>query len=366
MITHLPCRSWCDHCVRGKASDDAHVTRQEVGTGVPRWGMNCFYLGREPEKAEARDGAASSSHEPAAFRPAVEAQGGDGETQQKRCSIALARPLGPCSRLSRQRRGGDGFALSVALQGLKFTGRTAVICLVDQERSIKGFADLAQTHRQHSRHEEVYTERVDLDSAILPWLNRHAGWSVFTYNMKVDGKTPYERLRHTAECRTRFEQLLGRGEAGRPAQNDAGSSAQAPRAAETDAYAQVDSAAGHSVHAAAAGSCAHAAGSPAQDDAGGTAQNEDATPNEGSPAKAARLTGGLPILREPGWLAGPEGASHLCAPGGASEVLDAAVGSSASAALAAELDGGTRAGSTAQLAKAAKGARQRTLNGNEL
>ena len=69
MITHLPFRSWCDHCVRGKASDDAHVARQEVSTGVPRWGMDYFFLGREPEKVEARDGAASSSHEPAALRP---------------------------------------------------------------------------------------------------------------------------------------------------------------------------------------------------------------------------------------------------------------------------------------------------------
>ena len=26
-LTHLPFRSWCDHCVRGKAVDDAHRPR---------------------------------------------------------------------------------------------------------------------------------------------------------------------------------------------------------------------------------------------------------------------------------------------------------------------------------------------------
>ena len=201
----------------------AHVTRQEVSTGVPRWGMDYFFLGREPEKVEARDGAASSSHEPAALCPAAEAQGGDRAKVVLNCldqaSGAVFPALPP----------GDGCAPSVALEGLKFTGRTAVICLVDQERSIKALADLVQTHKQHattlldiprgssqsaggterasyevakqmramrSRLEEVYTTRVDLDSAILPRLVCHAGRLITHFQVKVDGKTPYERLRH--------------------------------------------------------------------------------------------------------------------------------------------------------------------------
>ena len=120
---------------------------------------------------------------------------------------------------------------------------------------------------------------------------------------------------------------------------------------------QVDSAAGSSAHAAATGSPAGAPGSPAQDDAGSPADDEDMTPNEGSPAKAARLIGGLPTLHEPGWLAGPGGVSHLCALGGASEVLNASAGSSASETLATELS--THAGRPAQQAK---GARQQALN----
>ena len=47
-----------------------------------------------------------------------------------------------------------------------------------------------------SRLEEVYTTRVDLDSTILPWLVRHARWLITHIQDKVDGKTPYERLRH--------------------------------------------------------------------------------------------------------------------------------------------------------------------------
>ena len=47
-----------------------------------------------------------------------------------------------------------------------------------------------------SRLEEVYATRVDLDSAILPWLVGYAGWLITHFQVKVDGKTPYERLRH--------------------------------------------------------------------------------------------------------------------------------------------------------------------------
>ena len=32
-LTHLPCRSWCDHCVRGKAVDDAHRPRIDPDRG---------------------------------------------------------------------------------------------------------------------------------------------------------------------------------------------------------------------------------------------------------------------------------------------------------------------------------------------
>ena len=115
---------------------------------------------------------------------------------------------------------------------------------------------------------------------------------------------------HSAECRARFEQLLGRGgaaAAGSPA-DAAGRSAQEPQP-ETDAAMQVDSAVGSSAHAAATGSSVDAAGSHAQDDAVSPADDEDMMPNEGSPAKAARLIGGLPTLRGLAWLAGPEGSA---------------------------------------------------------
>ena len=48
--THLPFRSWCEHCVRGKAADDGHRAVSDAG-GDPKWGMDYFFLSRaeDPE-----------------------------------------------------------------------------------------------------------------------------------------------------------------------------------------------------------------------------------------------------------------------------------------------------------------------------
>ena len=53
-----------------------------------------------------------------------------------------------------------------------------------------------QVRTLRSRAEQVYEERIDTDHKLLPWMVRHAGWLITHYQVKADGKTPYERLRH--------------------------------------------------------------------------------------------------------------------------------------------------------------------------
>ena len=45
-FTHLPFRSWCDHCVRGKAVDDAHRPRIDPHKGEAKMGVDHFFLAR--------------------------------------------------------------------------------------------------------------------------------------------------------------------------------------------------------------------------------------------------------------------------------------------------------------------------------
>ena len=53
-LTHLPFRSWCDHCVKGKAVDDAHRPRIDSHRGEAKVGMDYFFLARATDPRHAK------------------------------------------------------------------------------------------------------------------------------------------------------------------------------------------------------------------------------------------------------------------------------------------------------------------------
>ena len=124
-------------------------------------------------------------------------------------------------------KGGDPYALAVAFEAIKFTGRTRLIIMSDQENAVKNLVNMIRDSRAHetgvintpkgssasaggieranyevekqirtlrSRFEENYGESVGLDHKMLPFLVRHRA-QITQYQVKSDGKTPYERLR---------------------------------------------------------------------------------------------------------------------------------------------------------------------------
>ena len=125
-------------------------------------------------------------------------------------------------------KGADDYALAMIHESLKFTGRNRIIILSDQENSIKKVASMVRNSRPEetvllntpvgssasaggiercnyeckkqirtlrSRFEEVYKQPLTLDHVVLPWLVRHGAWQITHYQVKSDGRTPYERLR---------------------------------------------------------------------------------------------------------------------------------------------------------------------------
>jgi len=115
-LSHLPFRSWCDYCVRGKAREDDHPRRQPEPAGLPKWCMDYFFMKTAKEAPRA-----------AAFLNCLDAQSG--------AVFAAA-----------VHKGGSEYALAVATEGLKFTGRSDIMCLTDQEPAVKTLAlDLAQS-----------------------------------------------------------------------------------------------------------------------------------------------------------------------------------------------------------------------------
>ena len=191
-LTHLPFRSWCDHCVRGKGVDDAHTPRIDPHRG------EAFFLATATDPPHAM-----------AVLNCLDFQSG---------AVFSAMVL----------RGGDQYALAVALEAIKFTGRTRLIIMSDQENAVENLVDMIRDIRTHqtamintpkgssasaggfvranyevekqfrtlkSRYEENYGESVGLDHKMLPFLVRHCAWLIMHYQVKSDGQTPYERLR---------------------------------------------------------------------------------------------------------------------------------------------------------------------------
>ena len=105
-------------------------------------------------------------------------------------------------------KGGDPYALAVALEAIKFMGRTRLIITGDQENAVKNLVDMVRDSRAHetavintpkgssasaggieratyevekqirtlkSRFEENYGESVGLDHKMLPFLVRQIG-----------------------------------------------------------------------------------------------------------------------------------------------------------------------------------------------
>ena len=218
MLTHLPFRNWCESCVAGKSREDPHPLRdpKELKGQVPRVCMDYCFLGRALKgeiPKEAKD-----------LKTPVDDQDGllpilvmvDQETG---CILSAV-----CSK------GVNTYATHMANEFLKFLGRQKVILVTDGEPSIKALAEAVakqigtgaqllnvpkETHgpsngaaeravlevaRQvrtlvHAVESKYPTLHITNETTLYPWLVRHAGWLITRYLVKVDGRTPYGRLR---------------------------------------------------------------------------------------------------------------------------------------------------------------------------
>ena len=118
-FTHLPFRSWCDHCVRGKEVDDAHRPRIDPDRGEARMGTDYYFLAT----------ATDLQHAKAALN-CLDLQSG---------AVFSAMVV----------KGGDPYVLAMALEAIKFTGRTRLIIMSDQENAVKNSVDIIRDSRTH-------------------------------------------------------------------------------------------------------------------------------------------------------------------------------------------------------------------------
>ena len=126
-------------------------------------------------------------------------------------------------------KGPAPYAVAVVQEAFRFTGRKDYLALLDQESSINSLLDkFLEGHRACNvvtmntpkgssasaggiergnyeierqartlvaRLEERYGIMIQTEDDIVDWLMRHAAWLITHFQVKVDGKTPFERLR---------------------------------------------------------------------------------------------------------------------------------------------------------------------------
>ena len=129
----------------------------------------------------------------------------------------------------------------MALEAIKFTGRTRLIIMSDQENAVKNLVDMLRDSRTHetavintpkgssasgggieranyevekqirtlrSRFGENYGKSVGLDHKMLPFLVRHCAWLITQYQVKSDGKRPHMRDFVDDRIKDRWQSLL--------------------------------------------------------------------------------------------------------------------------------------------------------------
>ena len=196
-IAHVPYRSWCAHCVRGKAHATAHP--RSAGEKLPgrrqTIAIDYFFLGKKEESSMPILGVV--------------------EEATLRCfSITL-----PCKGLDHQ------YNLAALMKAIKVLGVQHGVLKSDTERSIVALRDAALSQFSNMSYEnatkgesqsngliesmigkmegQVRTlksalqERYDIElnpkHPILPWLVDYAGVTLSRFQRGADGRTPYER-----------------------------------------------------------------------------------------------------------------------------------------------------------------------------
>ena len=54
-VTHLPFRSWCEHCVRGKSNSRGHYKHSDEPSSVPVIGFDYAFLSKENTEDDGKD-----------------------------------------------------------------------------------------------------------------------------------------------------------------------------------------------------------------------------------------------------------------------------------------------------------------------
>ena len=201
MITHIPFRDWCPHCVRGKSKSVPHRKRKEgKEEEVPV--ISVGYMFMETDDKDAGRGM-----------PILVSR----DRKTKWINAAVVTQKGNCP-----------YAVKRLSEDIGALGYNRIVLKSDQEPAIKDLKARVKAERgeeiimeespayEHRSNGEVeraiqtvqgqirtlksalesrYAWQMPPDGDILPWMVRHAGNMINRYHKGADGMTAYRRLK---------------------------------------------------------------------------------------------------------------------------------------------------------------------------
>ena len=222
-LTHWPFRSWCKHCVAGKAKANRHSPSGGLAESeVPVVSFDYMFMGDKSNESEEDDHANSD-----------EVYDRDNLDEDK-ANILVARDSKSrtCAAIPVPKKGLDSedWSLKECLRYLEFVGYTSVLIKSDQERALGALMRKVRTHRgdqTQTMHEhspvgdsksnglversvqtiqgQIRTMRSALEGRIgakvnpvspaFAWMCIHAANIINMCEIGKDGRVPYQRLR---------------------------------------------------------------------------------------------------------------------------------------------------------------------------
>jgi len=205
--THMPFRSWCKHCVFGKAKNDPHRKHAAQDATVPCISIDYMYMhegrDREPSDQDVLPIIVMKDRMSKGVFAFVVPKKGECEYAALRAAQDLNKTLGYKKIIL---KGDQEPALRVLID------RIAKLCdaQVVQEESPVGESQSngdvenavqrvqGQYRTFRSDLESSYGREVPRDHPALTWLVRHASSTMLRYEMGSDGMTPYRRIKGKA------------------------------------------------------------------------------------------------------------------------------------------------------------------------
>ena len=220
--THIPFRSWCAHCVRGKAKANKHsITGGSEASDIPIVSFDYAFLSD-------RDGRAVVEGD----EPRIVEDDLSSDDAVIKVLVARDSKSKMCTAIPVNQKGLDPTEWSVreCLKFLEFLGHKKLIMKSDQEEALNAVLRRVRLYRRantqnmqenrevansqangmvertiqsvegqlrtlRSAFEDRTGSKVKLSSCIFPWMVIHAANLISLYEIGKDGKVPFQRLR---------------------------------------------------------------------------------------------------------------------------------------------------------------------------